>query len=109
MKQIRLTKGLYALVSDKDFSFLKKLTWQASIEGRGTKFYARTTWYGKTEKMHKLVMYRIKNSVLVTKGLVVDHLNHNSLDNRRCNLELITQAENMRRSKGWRKKGEKYR
>ena len=27
-------------------------------------------------------------------GLVIDHLNHNPLDNRRCNIKICTQAEN---------------
>jgi len=31
-------------------------------------------------------------------GHVIDHLNGNAFDNRRCNLEVITRAENTRRA-----------
>lgn len=33
-------------------------------------------------------------------GLVVDHLNGATLDNRKCNLEIVTHLENMRRAPG---------
>lgn len=105
MKQLRLSKGLYALVSAEDFDYLNQFTWYASNESRGTKWYAIRREKGVKIRMHRAVMER--RGLSIPLGFVVDHVNHNSLDNRFENLEVITQVENMRRSPGWKKKGMK--
>lgn len=40
-------------------------------------------------KLHRFIMD-------APEDMVVDHINHNPLDNRRCNLRICTRAENMR-------------
>lgn len=111
---------MVALVSEEDFEQLNQFKWYASHESRGTKYYAIRRVYTKDEngrkKGTKIRMHR------VVMGLgtgfedprVVDHLDRecelghihtgDPLDNRRCGLEIITQEENMKRSKGWKKK-----
>lgn len=107
MKQIRLSKGLFALVDDIYFEWLNQWKWCASEESRGTKFYAIRRKNGVKIRMHHQIMW--ENGYAFPKpGFVVDHINHNSLDNRRENLEIVTQTENMNRSRGWKKKGQKY-
>lgn len=102
MKQIKLTKGLYALVSDQDYARLNKFKWQASQESNGKKFYAiRRDNLGRKVRMHRAVFK------FVPDDMVVDHINHNSLDNRRCNLRIVTQRENMLACQNWRRKGDK--
>lgn len=44
----------------------------------------------RADRVHSLVMDFIGSS----RKLVVDHINGNKLDNRRCNLRIITQIEN---------------
>lgn len=118
MKQIKLSKGLYALVNECDYAYLNQWKWCASEESRGTKFYAvrSETRNGKRTKIRMHVEVVKFHAAQIPPGYVVDHVNHNSLDNRyfdhdaqRFQLEVITQAENMRRSPGWKRKGETYK
>lgn len=112
MKQIRLSKGLFALVSDADFDWLMQWSWYASHESRGTKWYAIRREGKKKIRMHRAILERPTALVYcgesvryeVPPGMVVDHINHNSLDNRRENLQVITQRENMLLSPGWKRK-----
>ena len=50
-----------------------------------------------TQRMHRLIMN-------CPKGLLVDHKNHDGLDNRKCNLRLCTNAENQYNQKPLQKK-----
>lgn len=112
MRDLPLTKGMVALVDDEDYERLSLYKWCASLDSRGTKWYAKR-WCRKDEKeLWRTKLIRLHHFVLdivpwrdLSPGHVVDHINHNSLDCRKENLEIITQEENMRRSLGWRKKG----
>jgi hypothetical protein len=90
--EIKLTLGLSALVDTDDFAWLSAFKWRASQNGK-RKFYAvRTARVGGIER--NLYMHRV--IVGASPDLVVDHINGNSLDNRRCNLRVCTHAENLR-------------
>jgi len=106
--EIPLTKGMVARVSDEDVERVAQYNWYASRESRGTKWYAiRREWAGGKRvkiRMHRFVMDMPPGMV---DDMVVDHVDHDSLDNRRHKLEIITQEENMKRSQGWKKKGQK--
>lgn len=106
MREVSLTRGYVALVSDEDFARVNVFKWYASLESRGTKVYAirRELINGRREKirMHRFVLDLPPGRLRPDE--VVDHINHDPLDNRRENLEIITQAENMTRSSGWKKR-----
>jgi len=83
---IPLTKGKFAIVDSDDYYQLVKFNWQA-MPGNRT-FYANKKITGTTVKMHRLIMDPPDN-------LVVDHIDHNGLNNRKSNLRLCTHSQNI--------------
>lgn len=109
MKLIDLTKGKKALVDAEDFDLLMSFKWHATFGSRETKWYAR-----RALRFEEQVDFGVRQNISMHRfimrppeHLVVDHLNGDSLDNRRSNLEIITQQENMRRVATWKRKGMK--
>lgn len=78
--------NLYALVDAEDAELVSRYTWYALVLPHAT--YAQANDNGKWLYMHRLVMG-------ATKGQIVDHKNHDGLDNRRsANLRLCTDSQN---------------
>ncbi len=84
MKQIPLTRGLFALVSSKDYAWLSSFTWRAIKVPKSRTWYAMTL---NSTLMHRLILRPHENSQ-------VDHINGNGLDNRRENLREVTPGLN---------------
>lgn len=80
-------RGLYALVDPADRELVAPYRWAAEPNASTT--YASTRIKGKTVRMHRLI-------TACPEGLVVDHINHDGLDNRRANLRICTLKENFR-------------
>lgn len=91
MKKIKLTQGKCALVDDEDYERVNQFKWTAEKCSKSENYYARNRTINT--KMHRLIMGIGKSS------LVVDHINHKTLDNRKQNLRVCTQAENLRNRK----------
>ena len=90
MKEIQLTQGKVALVDDNMYDYLNQWKWYASK--LGGKFYARRSVRINKKYAGYLLMHRfIMNPDI---GLVVDHQNGNTLDNRKCNIRICTYSEN---------------
>lgn len=90
MIKIPLTQGKVALIDDKDFKLISKYKWHYAdyLNGRG---YAKTA-----NPNRKPFMLRMHRLILSAKpGDIVDHINQNTLDNRRKNLRIVTQSQNM--------------
>lgn len=96
MKKIKLTQNKHALVDDEDYEYLNQWKWQV-VNMKDT-FYAHRKIWLKREKRYKTIcMHRIIMNA--PNGRVVDHINHNSLDNQRENLRICTQSQNLGNSR----------
>lgn len=89
MKTIELTKGKAAIVDDKDFEWLSKLSWHAAK--RKQTWYAATRIYD-TNRGHIAYMHRLLTGA--QKGEKVDHRDRNGLNNRRSNLRPCNSLQN---------------
>jgi hypothetical protein len=88
-KEIKLTQGKLALVDDEDFEWLNQWKWYYH-DG-----YALRMSLGSNRKsirMHRIIMNTPDN-------MEPDHINGNTLDNRKYNLRNCTHAENLCNSK----------
>jgi hypothetical protein len=82
---IPLTQGQYAIVDAEDYERVSQFKW--CISRVGHQLYAYRKHHGKTLRMHQFIMNP-------PKGMVVDHIDGNGLDNRRGNLRICTRAQN---------------
>lgn len=90
MKEIPLTQGKVALVDDEDYPELSKFKWHAHKDHNT--YYAGRASPGVNGKQHHIRMHAI--IVRTPKGMHTDHINGNGLDNRRCNLRIVTTRGN---------------
>jgi hypothetical protein len=76
--------GKHLIVDDSDFEVASKIKWSVDSVG-----YPQGRYCGKTIRLHNLLLGKSnrKNQI--------DHINRNKLDNRRSNLRIVTQKENL--------------
>lgn len=89
--EIPLSQGKIAIVDAEDYELVRGYTWCATHKGNN--FYAVThTSRAGGKKSHSVYLHRLLMNP--PRGQEVDHINGDSLDNRRCNLRLATKAQN---------------
>ena len=114
MKRILLTQGQYAIVDDEDFEWLSKYKWCALWNKNNQSFYAVRS---KSKKEHgKASLISMARQILrLSYGdkRNSDHINHNTLDNRKSKLRIVSCQQNQFNRKSpkgyyWHKAVKKY-
>lgn len=93
---IPITNGKSMLIDVADAPLVLRWKWQARRNtGRGRCWYVwRTSKVGVETKSGATTIYLHRLLLDAPKGLQVDHINGNPLDNRRSNLRLCTTSQN---------------
>ena len=92
MKRIPLTRGKYAIVDDEDYEKVSKYKWYCAkvvrVNDEPVYYAVKSIWKKGKLRMHRLIMKPTGNKV-------VDHINGDGLDNRKSNLRLCLNNENL--------------
>jgi hypothetical protein len=92
---IPLSKGKWAIVDNDEYDWLSRLKWYV-VNGKRCSYARRTVFDKYTKKTTYIYMHREIMGVAKGDKSQVDHVNHNSLDNRRVNMRRCSASENLR-------------
>lgn len=87
-----LNNGFYTKINTDDKKLIDNYTWRAKIQISRNGIRTVETNKLINGKITSIIMPRLIMSC--PKGLVVDHVNHDTLDNRRENLRVCTYSDN---------------
>ena len=93
---------MLATVDDSDYEMIIAKHWRYD-RGRATHFFRDPIEH----KRRGVMMHRLL--LAAPSGLVVDHIDHDQLNNRRCNLRLCTQRENARNVRGMKHRKSRFK
>lgn len=87
MQKLKLSTGEFTLLDDCDFDRFKTYKCFPATPRKGKYRYAQIRYEGRTQYLHRLVLN-------APKGLLVDHIDHDTLNNQRSNLRLVSNHGN---------------
>jgi AP2-like factor (euAP2 lineage) len=102
MKKIKVRNDIVAKIDDEDYEFLSSFNWVFSIG------YAKRN-IRKSENMKKTMDYMHRMIMNAKDGEMVDHINGDTLDNRRKNLRIVTPLQNQMNKKPSRFSSSRYK
>jgi hypothetical protein len=95
---VELTKGQYARIDEEDYKQIIAFKWQAQPTRLKNGFYAIRN-NGTDESGTRLKVKMHRQIMNCPDGMEVDHINGNTLDNRKSNLRVCTHAQNIQYQK----------
>lgn len=107
MATIPITRGYEAIVDDEDVRWLKLFSWAASIGTSKARGYVSPKVYAVTRRGGRKAKFTYMHRIIIDapEDMQVDHINGNSLDNRKANLRLATKRQNIYNIKRTNKHG----
>ena len=81
---------IITLIDLEDVDKIKNYTWGVRYDKKMMSFYINCSKFnGKNKALHRYITNCPKN-------MIIDHINHNTLDNRKKNLKICTHNDNMK-------------
>ena len=87
VKEIELISGGVALVDDDDYPVLSIYLWYQNKNG-----YAYRIKQINEVTVHSIMMHQVVR--ISKKGMEIDHIDRNKLNNQKANLRLVTKSQN---------------
>lgn len=100
---IPLSQGQFSKVSPEDFEWLSRWKWHAWWSKSTNSFYALRNGVSGGRRV-SIRMHREICCLIRGDDRQSDHINHDTLDNRRPNLRVVTQAQNKINKQRFRKR-----
>jgi hypothetical protein len=88
---VPLTRGYETVIDSEDVALISQWNWQVAITN-GLPYAVRYSRRDAQGKQHIIRLHRLLMNV--PDGMVVDHIDHDGLNNRRSNLRLATPLQN---------------
>jgi AP2-like factor, euAP2 lineage len=95
-------KGYVTIIDDEDYDLIKEYSWRVCTkeEKQGLiYFHAATKRDPVTRAQKDIRLHRFIMKCSTGDGIYIDHINHNTLDNRKCNLRKTDAGGNVRNSR----------